>query len=102
MRSIANVEFHHVVDKTDDVVREIVSKLETLGVRAINAGAVGFPMEMDRFGAGRLHWSFSVDVLPWVRFVRKEVKLPWLLLRRKLRFRGSPRLLQAFGKCFPS
>jgi hypothetical protein len=64
MRSIANVEFHHVVDKTDDVVREIVSKLETLGVRAINAGAVGFPMEMDRFGAGRFHWSFMWTFCP--------------------------------------
>jgi Fe-S-cluster-containing hydrogenase component 2 len=58
MRSIANVEFHHVVHKTDDVVREIVSKLEALGVRAINAAAVGFPMEMDRFGAGK-QWLVS-------------------------------------------
>ncbi len=58
MRSIANVEFHHVVHETDGVVREIVSRLEGIGVRAINAAAVGFPMEMDRFGAGK-QWLVS-------------------------------------------
>ena len=28
--------------------------------------------------------------------------LLWALLRRKIRIKGSPRLLVAFGKCFPS
>jgi hypothetical protein len=26
----------------------------------------------------------------------------WALLRRRIRIKGSPRLLLAFGRCFPS
>ena len=60
-------------------------------------------MAKDRNGRrGAADFAMTADSDAWLRFVRKEVKLPWLLLRRKLRFRGSPRLLQAFGKCFPS
>jgi ferredoxin len=50
-RSIANVEFHHVVDEVNEVARRIVAALERTGVRAINGGAAGFPMEADRWGA---------------------------------------------------
>jgi ferredoxin len=50
-RSIANLEFHRTTDETNDVARRIVAALEKLGVRAINGGAVGFPMEADRWGA---------------------------------------------------
>ena len=35
-------------------------------------------------------------------FLAKERNLVWALLRRKIRIKGSPRLLLAFGKCFPS
>jgi ferredoxin len=38
----------------------------------------------------------------WLGFLAKERNLLWGLLRRKLRLKGSPRLLLAFGKCFPS
>jgi ferredoxin len=41
------------------------------------------------------------DSAAWLRFVRKESGLLWPLLRRKIRIRGSPRLLLAFGRCFP-
>ncbi|WP_425303621.1 SCP2 sterol-binding domain-containing protein [Nocardia wallacei] len=47
-RSVANLEFHHGNDDTNDVARRIVSALERRGVRALNP-SVGFPMEMDRF-----------------------------------------------------
>ncbi|MBF6173780.1 SCP2 sterol-binding domain-containing protein [Nocardia blacklockiae] len=47
-RSVANLEFHHGADDTNDVARRIVSVLQERGVRAVNP-AVGFPMEMDRF-----------------------------------------------------
>jgi ferredoxin len=50
-RSIANLEFHHSTDDTNEVARKIVAALERTGVRAINAGAAGFPMEADRWGA---------------------------------------------------
>jgi NAD-dependent dihydropyrimidine dehydrogenase PreA subunit len=48
-RSVANLEFHHALHDTDDVARRIVAALDEQGVRAMNAAAVGFPMEMDRF-----------------------------------------------------
>jgi ferredoxin len=50
-RSIANLEFHHTTDETNEVARRIVAELERIGVRAINGGAAGFPMEADRWGA---------------------------------------------------
>jgi ferredoxin len=49
-RSIANLEFHHTTDDTNETARKIVAALECMGVRAINGGAVGFPMEADRWG----------------------------------------------------
>ena len=49
-RSIANLEFHHTTDETNEAARKIVTALERLGVRAINGGAAGFPMEADRWG----------------------------------------------------
>ena len=42
------------------------------------------------------------DSQTWLRFLRKEANLVWALLRRKIRIHGSPRLLLAFGRCFPS
>src|SRR5438046_3001823 len=47
-RSIANLEFHHTTDETNDVARRIVAALEQIGVGAINGGAAGFPREPDR------------------------------------------------------
>jgi NAD-dependent dihydropyrimidine dehydrogenase PreA subunit len=48
-RSVANLEFHHTTDHTNEVARRIVEALGAQGVRAMNGGAAGFPMEMDRF-----------------------------------------------------
>ena len=50
-RSVANLEFHHTTDETNEVARKIVTALERIGVRAVNGGAAGFPMEADRWGA---------------------------------------------------
>jgi len=47
-RSVANLEFHHTGHQVDEVGHLVVSKLETLGVRAVNP-SMGFPMEMNRF-----------------------------------------------------
>ena len=44
----------------------------------------------------------SADSQIWLDFLAKERNLVWALLRRKIRIKGSPRLLLAFGKCFPS
>src|SRR6266513_1846849 len=50
-RSISNLEFHHTTDETNEVARRIVTALQEVGTSAINGGAVGFPMEADRWGS---------------------------------------------------
>lgn len=37
----------------------------------------------------------------WLRMLRKEASIVWLLLTLQVRIYGNPRLLVAFGKCFP-
>jgi putative sterol carrier protein len=44
----------------------------------------------------------TADSETWLGFVAKERSLFWALLRRRIRIKGPPRLLVAFGKCFPS
>ncbi len=56
-RSIANVEFHQTGEHVNETARRIVASFQERGIRAINA-AMGFPMEMVNFGAGRL-WLVS-------------------------------------------
>ncbi|HEX7767033.1 MAG TPA: SCP2 sterol-binding domain-containing protein, partial [Nitrospira sp.] len=51
---------------------------------------------------GTRHLHVFADSRTWLGFVRKERNLLWALLSRKIRIQGPPRLLIAFGKCFPS
>jgi ferredoxin len=51
-------------------------------------------------GEADLH--VTADSETWLGFLAKERSLLWALLRRRIRIKGSPRLLVAFGKCFPS
>jgi alkyl sulfatase BDS1-like metallo-beta-lactamase superfamily hydrolase len=51
---------------------------------------------------GSADLKVTADTRTWLGFVAKERNLVWALLRRKIRIKGSPRLLLAFGKCFPS
>jgi ferredoxin-NADP reductase len=44
----------------------------------------------------------TADAKTWLGFLAKEKGLPWALITRKIRLKGNPRLLLAFGKCFPS
>jgi len=43
----------------------------------------------------------TADSLSWLRFLRKAVGIVRLLLTLRVRLRGNPRLLVAFGRCFP-
>ena len=43
----------------------------------------------------------TADSQAWIKFVRKEWGLARLLLTGKLRLKGNPRWLLAFGRCFP-
>jgi Fe-S-cluster-containing hydrogenase component 2 len=44
----------------------------------------------------------TADSQTWLGFLAKERSLVWALLKRRIRLKGSPKLLMAFGKCFPS
>ena len=51
---------------------------------------------------GRPDIHVTADTRTWLEFLAKERSIVWALLRRKIRIKGSPRLLLAFGRCFPS
>jgi NAD-dependent dihydropyrimidine dehydrogenase PreA subunit len=51
---------------------------------------------------GEADLTVTADGETWLGFLAKERSLLWALLRRKIRIKGPPRLLVAFGKCFPS
>lgn len=51
---------------------------------------------------GEADLQLTADSQTWLGFLAKERSLLWALLRRRIRIKGSPRLLLAFGKCFPS
>lgn len=51
---------------------------------------------------GTPHLRVTADSRTWLRFIRKEGGLIWALVTGKIRLKGSPKLLLAFGKCFPS
>jgi epoxyqueuosine reductase QueG len=44
----------------------------------------------------------TADSRTWIRFLAKEASLPWALVSRKIRIKGSPKLMMAFAKCFPA
>jgi Fe-S-cluster-containing hydrogenase component 2 len=51
-------------------------------------------------GEADLH--VTADSETWLGFLAKERGLLWALLRRRIRIKGSPKLLLDFGKCFPT
>lgn len=51
---------------------------------------------------GKADLRVTADSETWLRFLRKEAALPLALLMRRVRIKGPPRLLLAFGRCFPA
>ncbi len=51
--------------------------------------------------AGRAGIHITADTKTWLGFLAGEKSLAWGLLWRKIRLKGSPKLLAAFGSCFP-
>ena len=51
---------------------------------------------------GKPDLTLRADARTWIRFLAKEVWLPWAVLRGGIRIKGDPRLLLAFGRCFPT
>ena len=62
----------------------------------------GKAVEVREGHVGTAGLRVTADSQWWLAFLAKDRNLLWGLLRGKLRLRGSPRLLRAFAKCFPS
>jgi len=62
----------------------------------------GPALEISEGFHGKADLEITADSETWLGFVRKERNLAWALVRRKIKLWGDPRLLVAFGKCFPS
>ena len=59
-------------------------------------------LEVQESHTGNADIHVTADSRTWLELLAKERSIVWALLRRKIRIKGSPRLLMAFGKCFPS
>ena len=58
-------------------------------------------LAVERGHVGKADLAVTADAATWLRFVGREVSLVRALALRKIRLRGSARLLARFGKCFP-
>ncbi len=56
-------------------------------------------IEVGHVGQRDLH--VAADAKTWIEFLRKERSIVWALLQRRIRLSGPPKLLLAFGNCFP-
>ena len=81
-----NARYHFTFTGTEQHKATIVVKDKALSV---SDGHVGVP-----------DLRIEADSQTWVRFLNKEMSIARGLLTRKIRLKGSPRLLAAFGKCF--
>jgi Fe-S-cluster-containing hydrogenase component 2 len=59
-------------------------------------------LEVSEGHSGKADIVVTADSQTWLGFLARERNLFWASLHRKIRIKGSPRLLLAFGKCCPS
>jgi Fe-S-cluster-containing hydrogenase component 2 len=83
-----NATYHFTFTGEEQVTATVVIHDKTIEVRDGHHGTADLRV--------------TADSRTWLRFLARETSIVWALLRRKVRMRGSPRLLQAFGRCFPS
>ncbi len=62
----------------------------------------GETLDVQEGHRGNADLRVTADSETWLGFLAKERSLAWALLCRRIRIKGSPKLLLAFGKCFPS
>jgi Fe-S-cluster-containing hydrogenase component 2 len=83
-----NAIFHFTFTGQEPTEATVVIRDKSIRVEA---GHVGEP-----------NLQVTADSQTWIGFIRKERNIVWAFIRRKIRLKGSARLLLAFGKCFPS
>ncbi len=59
-------------------------------------------IRVERGFSGQPNLEIIADSDTWLGFLAKERNLVWALLTRKIRLKGNPKWLLAFGRCFPS
>lgn len=69
--------------------------------RSVTVQIADGALRIDEGLIGRADLTVTADADVWIHFLRKETNLFWQLLRRRIKLRGDPRLLLAFGRCFP-
>ena len=52
--------------------------------------------------AGQPDLRVTADAATWLGFLAQEKNLLWALLTRRIKLRGNPKWLLAFGRCFPN
>jgi len=50
--------------------------------------------------SGKPDLRLVADSETWLKFLAKEANLPWALLSRRIRIKGSPKLMRVFARCF--
>lgn len=59
-------------------------------------------LQVQQGHVGQADLLVTADSHTWLGLLRQEQPIFWALLRRKIRIKGSLKLLQAFGRCFPA
>ena len=83
-----DARYHFTFGGAEQVMATVVIRNKRL---TVDSGHVGTP-DLQVFA----------DARTWIRFLNKEVSILRCLATRKIRLKGPPRLLVAFGRCFPA
>ncbi len=80
--------YHFTFKGNENIKATVAIKDKTI---LVNEGHIGKP---------DLH--VIADSETWLKFLAKEKNIVWAIISRKIKVKGAPSLLLAFGKCFPS
>ncbi len=83
-----NATYHFTFTGAEDTKGTVVIRDKTLEVKEGHEGSPNLRLR--------------ADSETWVRFLAKETNILWAMVRGKIRIKGSPALLKAFARCFPS
>lgn len=83
-----NAIFHFTFTGAEDLKGTVIIRGKTIGVQEGHVDQADLRV--------------TADSRTWIDFLAQEKNLVWALLTRKIRLKGSPKLLKAFAKCFPS
>jgi epoxyqueuosine reductase QueG/putative sterol carrier protein len=83
-----NAIFHFTFTGEEDLKGTVIIREKTVGVQEGHVDQADLQV--------------TADSRTWIDFLAQEKNLVWAIITRKIRLKGSPKLLKAFAKCFPS